>query len=372
MKFFLIITTISITLILGVLNLLSAPTRIIPYPYYFKGNAIIPPKVQESTILIVGDRLAQSLKIFEQQLREEIMPQASDKIKIYNWSADGEGLHRTIQKLTQLDKYPPLVIYFGSSQEFIEQKWHLSDYDNIIDNFKRYNNAKILTSILIYPPLSKILYHQEQRVALDINNITKQRLKLTPKQFIKNNILLFKLFETEIDQLFQLSLDKQFKLLVIIPPLNLDIPIQNNCLGPLTPEDRNSTKKIQNLLSKGEYQTAYNEALILFDRQPNNGWVEQLLAMTLKGLGKTKQAIYHLQKATTLDCDYWRGTQVFNAILRKKSNAYGINFLDFDRYLLKYYGKNLLFFDSIYPQRIFYEKFIKQLAQQAQMLLQIN
>ncbi len=352
------------------LRLLNSPTRIIPYPYIISSTIDIPEEVELSTLLVVGDRLGKSLSFFAERIREQVFKTTDSSFTMFNWAEDGEGLHRTIAKLKSLDVYPSLVIYFGGSQEFQEKKFNLKDKKIISKNFKRYDNSILLTSIFIVPQLSKAIYLPETLTFLP-KKIKTQTLELNSKNTIEFNKILFKLYQTELAELFQLATDKNFKLLVIIPPLNIDVPIRNNCLASSFTEEKKSQKHIQNLINKDLLQEAYSEALVLTDKDKTNGHNHQLLGFVLREQGKIKDAIKQLEQATIYDCDYWRGSIVMNSILETQVKSYGIPSINFHTYLLKYYNTNLLFFDSIFPQRIYYDKFILGLSKKIQGILGI-
>lgn len=370
MKKILFFAVLSIVAAFVALNFYNVPIRLIPYPYVIQDNTQPPHRAENSTILVVGDRLAHSLDIFTQQIKEQVFKSKNTPFKIFNWAKDNEGLHRTISKLKKLKKLPSLVIYFGGSQEYFEQKFSLDDHDIILGNFKKYENPYIQTALLIAPWISKFIYKNEDLKYLS-STIKGQDLDLNTQDSIYFNQLLFKIYESELAELFQLSIDKKFKLLVIIPPINLDVPIRNNCLSAPVKAEKATQIKIEELLRKNLFQQAYTEAVILNDQNKTSAYNHQLLGKSLKGLGKTPEAIAQLEQATVYDCDFWRGNLVMNSILKKQIKSYGVSNIDFHQYLLKFYNKNLLFFDPVFPQRIFYNRFISRLTKKIQVILEI-
>ena len=109
----------------------TKPTMITPYPYTFSYTHSQHDEIQNSQILILGDRQGKHLDAFLPELTKEVSVNLRKPIKIFNWSSNGDGLHRSLEKLKSLKKIPPLVVVYGTSQEFYEKKFNINDHKTI-------------------------------------------------------------------------------------------------------------------------------------------------------------------------------------------------------------------------------------------------
>ena len=84
-------------------------SQIKPYPYVFSNQ--LPNDYDENApILIIGDRQATRLASFSKLMAHKVSEQLSKPIKITSLATKGEGIHRTLQGLKQLDRLPLVTI----------------------------------------------------------------------------------------------------------------------------------------------------------------------------------------------------------------------------------------------------------------------
>ena len=354
----------------GFLYLKQIPIRITPLPYTFKYQVKVPEEISEANILIVGDRLGKSLENFNKELTNKISMNLSKPLKIYNWSKKGEGAHRTLYKLKKLKKIPSIVIYFGASEEFHEKRFEITNKDKIFKNFTIFKDEIKLTAITIFPYLSKLIYNFEQIVPI-YEEIKFEKTDWNLEKITSQKELLYKIFAQETLEIMQYSLENDFHLLTIIPPLNLEVPVQRVCPTTTGTQIETEQQVISKLLRIGNNNEAYNSALILSDQSPYNARSHYLLGISAKKIGNLKKAISSLEKATIFDCDLWRGTPILNIILNQNVKKTGVDSINFDKILQNQFNKNILFFDEIYPQHLFYEKIVKIIKEKIKRKLNI-
>src|SRR5690606_12379237 len=121
---------------------------IVPFPYTFTQKPT--PTNLEAPILIVGDRMGEYFANFKEDLAATISQNLDNFIEIQSIAKNGQGLHRTLHELNGLSQWPQILIYQGGSEEFLETKFDLVDMKNIAENFKRYNDDRIETLLILY------------------------------------------------------------------------------------------------------------------------------------------------------------------------------------------------------------------------------
>ena len=366
-----IVTFIFIALAMGTyLYLAQIPSRITPFPYVINYKEAVPAEAENANVLIVGDRLAHSLNNFNDILIEKVSSSLSKPIKIFNWGTKGEGAHRTLHKLKQMKQIPRLVIYYGGSEEFNENRANITDHHSILRNFEIFKNDVKLTAITIFPFLSRLIYQSHNIVYLNKKIISQKKIWPLKKMIIIKE-LIYKIYKQETLEIIKYSQEKDFHLIVIIPPHNLEVPVQKVCPSTTSGQTVVEQNEVSSLLNEGDFKSAYNEALILTNQSPFNARNHYLLGMTSKKIGKLQEAIESLKKASIYDCELWRGTPILNKILKQNIQKTGVNYIDFNQQIQSNFSKNILFFDEIYPQHIFYEKLLKTLKEKIKRDLNI-
>ncbi|RLA64171.1 MAG: hypothetical protein DRQ88_11325 [Epsilonproteobacteria bacterium] len=340
----------------------TKPTSIYPYPYILKSTEIKSlASMETADVLIIGDRMASHLKKINNELVKNASPGFSQDLKILNWGEKNEGLHRTIKKIKALKAVPQLMIYHGASEEFYEKKFYLEENKNLDANLKKYNDPKVLSSIISFPPLSKYFYSYERYILLE-SKLVKNIVELP---VIKKQIQLemgYKIFQGELDELISLSKEKRFKLFLITTPINLSIPPKETCTNSLSNSLAAEHRTLEKMIKAGQTKQAFNELKKIGETIPGNAHNYFLLGLSLKMMGKFQEARAILEQGTAFDCFAWRSNIVFNNIIRNTAYLQKIPLIDFDQIVNEHFGHKQLFEDEIFPLKELYSLLVNKLA----------
>lgn len=354
-------------------------TLITPYPYAFtekweseflKNEEKNIKSAENAKILIVGDRMANSLFPYHQSIRDVFGESLKSPPTIFNWSSKNEPLFRTLYKIKKLKKLPPIIVYFGASSELFEKKFDVKDRSAIIKNFKQYDDEQTISLIITFPILSKYYYKKMHYVDLgapvEYQNNLPSSLKLEEKE------VSFKLFEYETDELISYVKDRKSNLIFITTPINLESEPKETCSHSSTPDLVSLQQEIEAQIKEGNYKAAYPQALELASETYGNAMTYFLLGKAALGQGDLKNAREALLKASVFDCATWRGNAVYNAILRKEAQRHLITIVDFEQTMNGQLSNEGLFLDDIYPQNLFYQNMIKELGDNLKRLLSVS
>jgi len=365
-------------LALGALGLkfYQSKTRIIPYPY----TVNIPidndfqtslGKAEKSKVLIVGDRMGLQLNAGLKSLEEKINAELKTNLNFYNWSSEKESLPRTLFKLKQLKKFPPIIIYHGASEEFYEKKFHLSERDAIIKNFKLYDDDRILSSIITVPELSRLIYANDQQIILG-KTISKDSTIYQEGQRVLQKELMYKLFEYEFRELVELIKTNNAILITIVSPINLEVAPKEICAEVNTNSIIEAHQEVSDLLKKGEAKEAHTIIKEISNIVVGNAETSYLLGMSALKLGDLQTARTALSYAVSFDCRPERGDPVFNEIIRRESAKLVSFVIDFDQTGKSMLGNDSFFLNDLFPHALFYEKLNDEIAVVLKKILNIK
>lgn len=341
----------------------------VPYPYYFGKTAYKEIEV-DAPILIIGDRLGQRLASFSELISQKASVNLSKKIKIQSLALNGEGLHRTLQKIKSIKKLPLITIYLGGSEEFFEQRFMTKDTERILKNFDLYSDEAIQTLLMIFPSLSPLLYQVVDYKKFK-NSLEKDTTHYSDMTVQKRNIIHFKIYERELDNLVNFLKEHNSYLIAITQPLNIDIAPKKDCYGAIDELSKKSLDDVIELVKLKDFKSAYNlskELVLIANASARAMFVHGKISQKL---GKIKEAIHYLKLAMAYDCQQWRGNPVYNRILKKIARQNDVPILDFQAMLERQWMKNYIFADEIYPQNLYYEKVADILAMQIKKLLKL-
>ena len=357
----------------------SKRTVIIPYPYHFlnsfnkkfaisHANEI--KEAEFSKILIVGDRMGKTLDPYLQGLQNQFVKSFKIPPTIFNWSTDNESLFRTIQKLKTLKKFPSTIIYFGASSELTEKRFDVKDKKNIFKNFQTYDDERLISLIITFPWLSKILYkdihYQDLGAYVEYTSTLESSQKLVEKE------LAFKLFEYEMIELIDLVRDKKSHLILITTPVNLEIEPREVCAHSTNEDIIQLQQEIVKEINNGAFKSVFQKASELAEATPSNAKSHFLLGQAALGFGDLKLARESLVKASIFDCANWRGSAVYNSIIKKQAKGRQAHVIDFEQFTNSQLSNDGLFFDEIVPQNLLYQNMIKDLGDIIKKILSIN
>ena len=352
----------------------SNRTLITPFPYSFNPNAkhslenelIL---AQSATILIVGDRMGEVLSKYTPELSDELAHSFKNPPKIVNWSKPHEGLHRTLYKLKSLKKLPPIIIYHGASSELFEKTFAVADKEAIFKNFSYYDNENIISLIITFPWLSKIIYKKMQY--MELGPIKEYQSQLTSSEKIIEKEVSFKFFDYELREMIDLIKDNKSNLILITTPLNLEIRPHETCAHSSSIGVIELQQELEKLIEEGNFKKAYPKALELSNETYSNALSFYLLGKASLGLGDLPMARESFQKATVFDCANWRGNAVYNSIMKSAAKKRQVTLIDFDQYMASSLSKDGLFIDDLFPQNVFYQSMISELKESLNKILSV-
>jgi hypothetical protein len=344
-------------------------TLITPYPYSFlnsfdtkydNDHAEELKAAQDAKILIVGDRMGKTLSPYIDGLKDQFKKALKTPPSFYNWSEDNEGLFRTLYKLKKLKKFPPVIIYFGASSELTEKKFNVEDKKLIDKNFATYDNEKLISLIITFPWLSKILY--KPITYFDVGPFKEYKSVEASSNKLLEKELSFKLFSYELKEMSDLIRDHKSNLVLITTPINLEIAPREICAHASNHMIVGLQQEIDADIKQGSFKKVYPKARELAQATPVNAMSFYLLGKAALGTGDIKTAREALIRSAAFDCASWRGSPVYNAILKAQAKKSQINLIDFDQYMNSQLSRDALFFDELVPQNVFYQNMIKELG----------
>lgn len=340
-----------------------------PYPYIIK-DINIPEYDTEAPILIIGDRQGTRLASFSKFLAQMVSLNLSKPIKVASIAEKGEGLHRTLEKIKNLPKFPLIILYLGGNEEFHESVFQTKDINRITANFKKYSDSITRTLLMIFPNISRFVYKPVDYKVLgpviqkDVNNYTDTTVQ-------KRNIILFELYKEHLRELFDYAKDHGSYLIAMTQPLNLDSVPRKSCTGSFPKNLNDKYLEVVSLIKQKDFKAAYGISKELVIMAPNNAKILYLHGKVAKNLNKINEAIKYLKLSSAYDCNLWRGNIVYNSILRKIANDKETALFDFQKLIESEWTQNITFIDDIYPQSIYFEKLAKGLAARIKKLLRL-
>ena len=348
----------------------SNQKTLIPKPYLFSSKVQKKYEI-DAPILIVGDKIAGRLTSFKKQLATKISVNLSKPIKIDSLAKEGEGLHRTFEKMKSLERLPLIIIYLGNTDENKERKFRIKDIKTIEANLRLYRDPKIRSTIMALPIVSKFLYAPTKLVRLGED--IKRPNKVLPDNLLQRKLALdYKLYEATLDQFFNFITKRGSFLIPVTTPLNLLEKPQKNCYGSLDPITEEDLKILKDKLKQKDYKGAYNISKDLALINQSHATSLFLHGFVSFKLNKFTESQKYLERAIALDCGNLRGTPIYNSILRKVAKTNKLQFLDFHQYLVDQSQINYTFIDSTYPQDFYMEKLTDILALKIRTLLKLN
>jgi hypothetical protein len=342
------------------------PEQIVPFPYAFQ-NAPQALTV-EAPILIVGDRMGEYFAKFQAELSNTISVNLSKPIKIQSIAKGGYGIHRTLHQLRGITQWPQIVIYHGGSEEFSESKFHLSEINLIRENFRRYQDDRIETALILYPPLSRIAYEPIKQIQLG----SAPQLEMVKEgEYLKRLETELMLFEQHLLQLAAMAKDRNSLLILTTTPINLDEMPRVTCAFTSNMDLEKELLDLEVLMKKSNNKAAYNKSSKLIKQYLGNAKLLYIHGQAAKNIRLLDEARVSLLEASAFDCSPWRATDAQNMIIRKVALNQQVLLFDFARLLERDYTYNTTFFDEIHPQNLYYDKGMEQLGMVIKSILKL-
>lgn len=335
----------------------SNPEQIIPFPYRFETKAQA--MKLDAPILLAGDKMGHYFGKFNTTLIETISVNLDKPIRVQNIARPGHALHRTLHELKSLTQWPQILIYQGGSEEFLENKFHLSEIQTIKKNFELYHDDRVETSLILYPWLSRIVYGPVKRVVFPEKIVPAE---IEEAEYLKRLETELLLFEQQLVQLVSMSKDRNTLLILTTTPINLDVPPKRVCEFTTTTSIEAEIIELNDMVKANNYKGAYTKSSKMISQYSGNAELLYLHGQIAKRLGKQDEAISSLLSASAYDCSPWRATEVHNSIIRKIAKEHQVILFDFAKLLENDFAANTTFFDELYPQNLYYERGMQQLG----------
>lgn len=350
-------------------------TLITPFPYSFTPNAQLTTEkelalAENAKILIIGDQMGEVLSKYTPDLIDDLAKSFKNPPKIYNWSKPHEGLHRTLQKIKLMKKLPLIIIYHGASSELFEKKFDVTDKEAIFKNFSKFDDDKMISLIITFPWLSKIIYKNMNY--FELGPMIEYQNRLPGTQKIIEKEVSFKLFDYELREMIDVIKDKKSNLVLVTTPINLEVRPHETCSHSTSNDIIELQQVIEELLKEGNYKQAYPKALELSNETYSNAQSFFLLGKASLGLGNLAFARETLTKASVFDCANWRGSGVYNSIIKSQAKKRQVTLIDFDQFMTSSLSKEGLFMDDIFPQNVFYQTMFLELKDNVKKILSVD
>ncbi|OUR97198.1 hypothetical protein A9Q84_12795 [Halobacteriovorax marinus] len=335
----------------------TTPTTIYPYPFVVAASKVADRvKIQESDILIIGDRLGSSLNKYLPGINESISKNLRNPLKIYNWSAEGEGLHRTLKKLKSLKKIPSMVLYFGGSEEFLEERFLTRDRQIFEANFKIFKDDRYSSILMSFPWTSKFLYKAPSKYFYLKKEIKAFKKASSSKVSQLRAEYIYKYYQLQLEELSSFMREKGSTLVFVTAPINLEVAPRIVCDNSITNTIMIEQNDIDKLLKKGQSKEALARLKMLAGQSFGNATTYFQLGRAYLLQGNIKEAKKNLLLASAFDCGNWRGNPIFNKILKNHATKNDISLVDFAIIVESGLARNITFVDDIFPQSIYYDK----------------
>jgi hypothetical protein len=355
----------SIVAILGYSTYLwvTQPVLIAPTPYHINVDYQNETDLAEGAhVLILGDRLGKSLEPYLPKMVNNLSKKLKDPLRVINWSKSHESLGRSLAKLKSLKVLPKMIVYLGSSEEFYEKRFETKDSVKILENVAKFRQENISTLLYTFPPISKLIYAPVDFLTLG-KTIEKDPGHLNSRLQQQRMEVTFNLFEVELDEFVSIAKEKGSYLLLVAPPLNLEIAPLKACANATTESLESYQRAIEKRLDKGGHKVLLKEIRKLSETSIGNSRTYHLLGRAALGSGYYEEARRAFVNASAYDCGNWRTHPVFNSLIKAKSKSSGSAIIDFDEIVNRHLGLNELFLNDHFPQGIYYGHFIEELEQ---------
>ncbi len=348
----------------------SNQETLIPKPYILSSKAYKNLEV-DAPILIIGDTMANRLASFKDTLAAKISKNLSKPIKIKTLAIDGEGIHRTLEKMKKLERLPLIIIYMGNTDQGREATFKISEIKTIEANLKLYQDPEIRSLLMALPIVSKFIYSPIELIKLKEEiKISKKKL---PDDILERKLTLdYKLYETTLDQFMNFIVKRSSFLIPITTPLNLLEKPKANCYGSMDPTMQQDLELIKDKIKVQDFKGAYNMSRELALINPSHATSLFLHGFVSFKLNRFAESQKFLEHAIAFDCGNIRGNPIYNSILKKVAKNNRIEYLDYSQYLVDQSQINYTFIDETYPQDFYMEKLTDMLSLRIKTLLKLD
>ncbi len=322
-----------------------------------------------TNILVIGGGQAFYLKEEIHLLEKEINSSLSKKIALTFLAHPGNGLHRTLQQIKELNYWPDVIVYLGGSNEFDEKRVILNEIKTIEENQKLFRKNSWYRTILPYVPLlSKILYKDYKLFPLwrepQNNNNSEQNQNRDDKITLRLHALLLDTFQQEYLELISLIRENKTHFISILPAIDWQRPIGRVCSFANNEDLADAQAIIFRLMENGEYKSAYREVQLLLEGPGQQNALSHFLKAELELIISNSliEALPSYQMANVLDCAPQGTYFPFYQKLKEMNIEHDIETIDFNETVTSQLGRGKLFTKKDHPHPLFYQELALQLV----------
>jgi len=346
----------------------TLPTQNYPYTYIIEKQHY--PRIrlaEDSHVLIVGDRLGHHMSDYIPQIQSLFGQTFSRPVKVFNWSQPKEGIHRTLDKIKSLRRFPPVIVYMGGSEEFLEKLVHIEDYNKIQKSFESYHNAKINRWVSNYPWLSKFFYYLPNFVHLDEYH---EYLKiLSPKQQLQQKELHLSLYGFALEEMARKILSQKSELIVVVPPIDLLSKPEKNCLASTNDKLENELNLVEKIQKQGKLKDSLTLLELIMRNTLANARAWYIYGKTFLELGRLNMAISALEKANAYNCNDRKASILINKVMKKMAQEQSVITIDFYSIVNRTLGEKENFTPEKMPEESHFNYLIEELEEKIAPLL---
>ncbi len=355
--FFIIFLSLILTLGYRSYKILKSSPSSLPLPYKLKGQELskeLKDKIASAQVLIIGDEKAKWLERLSAEIQKQTSKNLAEPLKIINLAQNHEGLHRTLHKISELDKVPRLVFYVGGSSEFYEQIFHKKDMETILLNIDKYQKFSMNILYITMPFLAPLFYQNVKKV--ELHGIKPNMEVFLSSEKMRAMELTYKLYQIQLDELLRIFRLKDAKVIFITSPYNYELAPAKVCENAVDDLVNAKLSEYKALLQEKRFKESIKLGLEIAQKHPGHAELYHLLGQNSLKLGLFKRAREYLVMAKALDCEPHLGSPVFNSIQKSFAEKKDIELIDFDLMINSHLGSNKLFLDEQIPQEIYFEE----------------
>lgn len=345
------------------------PPQVYPFPYLLE--AVPSEEIEQAEnadIVIVGDSAGVYLNPYLEEFRERASSQLKDPLKVYNWARRGETLAHVIQKIKSLKKMPLLFIYHGGLDEMDQARFLLNSVPKINKNIALTKDDALLTSLIGFPPLARLIYWPHKRPKLKFFLETEKDIPspfpsdLKPVKALKVMENIYEIYQWEAKELFSYLKFKDARLWLIPQAFNLKVPPTRTCENATNLEIEKLLKQASKLIISNKTKEAFSIVNSILMENKTHARALYTMGNLMMKRGDFSSARRAYYQSMLYDCSLRRSNPLFLKILMEQAEKKSFKIINFNQMVTNYLGKNILFEDLRKPQGIYYNKLINQMV----------
>ncbi|MAF78441.1 MAG: hypothetical protein CME60_09775 [Halobacteriovoraceae bacterium] len=363
MRIFIKIIYLSLILLIGLPSVFFGyrymvnETQTYPYPYKVPSPSVEEiQQAENADIILIGDSSTSLLKDALQDLPSKVSVHLKNPPIIYDWGRPGETAAQTLKKLSALKSFPSLFIYHGGRDPFEKLKFNLIEFNHLKKNLDKTKDETLMTLIMAYPPLSRLIYAPVKKISIQSENNTGYPDSLPPEAVLQIMEISYQLYKMETAELFTFLKEKDASLWVIPQALNLTLKPKRVCENTRDSESEKILKKVQELAEQRRSKEAFNMANDLIKTSKGNARAYYIIGELLLSMGNNSEAKKAFYQSMIYDCGLERSNPIFLKILMEEAEKRQFKVIDFNRLVTNQLGHNILFINERDPQPLYYQQ----------------